>query len=173
MGCVSQNMEDMQITEEKVNNKQADPQISWLAAHGFVPSGGAEGVTCWSRTCGGVHGVPEDGIEARLEVWRSSAGVWFANANVLLSGSRSKQCGMTSAGVSGCSALHDEGPDVALSKCIGSMALLEYSDKPNGFAEIARIVVGRYKKVMADVGGEPESGSCSPGREEQDRATGE
>lgn len=131
--------------------------VRWLESHGFVMSGGPDDVHCWSRTCGGVRGVPEDGIEARLEIWRSSAGVWFASANVLLSGSRSKQCGMTSAGVSGCSSLPDEGPDVALRGCIGSMALLEHSDKPKGFSEVARIAVGRYKKAMAETEAKPAS----------------
>lgn len=129
----------------------------WLDAHGFVPSKCLDGAPCWYRTCGGVPGVPEDGIEARLVTWRNSAGAWAADATVLLSGSRSAQCGMTSVVVSGGISLPDEGPDVALSECVGSMALLEHSDEPKGFAEIARIAVGRYKKAITEIEAKPAS----------------
>ena len=133
-----------------------DPRIDWLESHGFMLLVGVDGEARWVRPCG-VPGVPEDGIEARLEIRLCKDGKWAANADVLLSGRRSEQCGMTSVGVSGCSALSDDGPDVALSECIGSMALLEYSDEPKGFAEIARIAVSRYKKAMAEIEAKPAS----------------
>lgn len=146
-----------QVTGAAEHGLKERKAAMWLAAHGFVPSTGAEGVTCWYRTCGGVPGVPEDGIEARLVTWRNSAGAWAADATVLLSGSRSEQCGITSIVVSSYNSLPDEGPDAALRGCVNSIALLAHSDEPQGCAKIARIVIGRYEKAMAEIEAKPAS----------------
>ena len=131
----------------------------WLDAHGFVPSKLQDGAPCWARTCGGVAGVPEDGIEARLEIWRSKAGGWVANANVLLSGNMAYLRDRTSEVVHSYVSTSDEGPDAALRGCVAGLSQLSASGnlQDGSFAELVRAVVGRYEKAMAEIEAKPAS----------------